>query len=311
MLSRFTFLRARFTVRARGPLWFGEYAGSALRGAFGEALFRHYCVFGFVDGCRPACSIAARCGYQYLFKTVPSSPGLRGVTTEAPRPYVLWPALERSEVGVGETFQVYVTLFGRATNELPRVVRAIEEALPQGLGMDRVPCDLVRVELLDEAGTPLCLNGIPAAPPVSTLSLGGSEGANQITVFLDTPLRPKKSDGTFSRALNFSDFWEALTRRISLLGVYHCDVRQEDWHFPAPSKEIRVIGSSLYWTTNREHYSFQQQQRNSLNGWLGSVTFAGELGPYLPYLRLGELTHVGSGCVYGLGKYRVRTEGRG
>jgi hypothetical protein len=38
---------------------------------------------------------------------------------------------------------------------------------------------------------------------------------------------------------------------------------------------------------------------------VGTITFAGELGPYLPYLRLGEITHVGSRCVVGLGKYRV------
>jgi hypothetical protein len=41
---------------------------------------------------------------------------------------------------------------------------------------------------------------------------------------------------------------------------------------------------------------------------MGAITFAGELGPYLPYLRLGEITHVGSGCVYGLGRYRLILE---
>lgn len=307
MLSSFTFLRIRFTIRARGLLRFGEYAGAALRGAFGDALLRQYCVFGF-DECRPTCSIAERCGYCYLFKTPPSSHNLRGVTTEAPRPYVLVPVLERPEVDSGESFRMDLTLFGRATTEFPRVVHAVKEALPQGLGGGRVPCDLLALELLDASGNPMAIEDIPAVPPVCSLPLEEVEKVRQVTILLETPLHLKKSSGTPSTIHSFADLWQALTWRISLLGSYHCDLKSGDWRFPGSEQKIRVVDACLHWTKYR-YYSSRQRQYNALSGLMGTITFAGELGPYLPYLRLGEITHVGSHCVFGLGKYRVIYEG--
>jgi hypothetical protein len=35
------------------------------------------------------------------------------------------------------------------------------------------------------------------------------------------------------------------------------------------------------------------------------VTFAGPLGPFLPYLRLGEQVHIGQGNTFGLGRYTI------
>ena len=43
----------------------------------------------------------------------------------------------------------------------------------------------------------------------------------------------------------------------------------------------------------------------TLGGALGSWTLTGELGPLLPWLRLGEWLHVGKNATLGLGRYRL------
>jgi len=38
------------------------------------------------------------------------------------------------------------------------------------------------------------------------------------------------------------------------------------------------------------------------------VTLRGDLGDWLPLLRLGEFVHVGKGATFGLGKYELKQD---
>ena len=54
-----------------------------------------------------------------------------------------------------------------------------------------------------------------------------------------------------------------------------------------------------------ERYSNRQEVRMRLGGFIGRVTYRGDLGEFLPYLLLGMYTHVGKGATFGLGGYRI------
>ncbi|MFZ5652218.1 MAG: CRISPR system precrRNA processing endoribonuclease RAMP protein Cas6 [Bacillota bacterium] len=43
----------------------------------------------------------------------------------------------------------------------------------------------------------------------------------------------------------------------------------------------------------------------NLGGLVGRVTYHGPLSAFMPIIMLGELTHVGKGAVFGMGKYKI------
>ncbi|MEG3070433.1 MAG: CRISPR system precrRNA processing endoribonuclease RAMP protein Cas6 [Candidatus Syntrophopropionicum ammoniitolerans] len=54
-----------------------------------------------------------------------------------------------------------------------------------------------------------------------------------------------------------------------------------------------------------ERYSSRQSSRMNMGGVVGQVEYRGDLGAYMPLLRLGQLVHVGKGAVFGMGKYAI------
>ncbi len=102
----------------------------------------------------------------------------------------------------------------------------------------------------------------------------------------------------------FTTLATALLRRLSVLAEAHCGVRPEvnAREILASAGQVRVESSDLRWH-DWERYSARQDAPMALGGFVGRVTFAGELAPWWPVLKLGEVLHVGKGTSFGLGKY--------
>jgi CRISPR-associated endoribonuclease Cas6 len=100
-----------------------------------------------------------------------------------------------------------------------------------------------------------------------------------------------------------------LLRRLSALAFYHCDFVLELDHreLIRQAQRVALREAELRWV-DWERYSARQDARMTLGGFMGTVTFEGNLAPWLPLLRLGEVLHVGKGSGFGLGKYRMIDE---
>ena len=134
-----------------------------------------------------------------------------------------------------------------------------------------------------------------------------SSDLTPITLHLSflTPAR-LKFDGRLSPELEFHILIRNLLRRISLLSYFHCG-EELDLDFKGlieRSKSIKVKEENLSWF-DWERYSNRQETRMMMGGIIGSVTFEGDLEPFLPFLLLGEYIHVGKGTSFGLGKYEI------
>jgi len=103
-----------------------------------------------------------------------------------------------------------------------------------------------------------------------------------------------------------------LLRRISLLSYFHCG-RELSLDFKGiieKSQDVVTAKSELSWV-DWERYSSRQETKLKMGGFTGPVTFTGEIGPFLPFLLLGQYVHVGKGTSFGLGKYYIEeTEGQ-
>jgi hypothetical protein len=59
-----------------------------------------------------------------------------------------------------------------------------------------------------------------------------------------------------------------------------------------------------------ERYSSRQKTRMKMGGLMGEITYGGPVAAFEPFLRAGEILHVGKGTSFGLGKYEIETDHR-
>lgn len=279
--AQFPFVTVEVAFQARQSGLFGPYIEPAIRGALGQVLLAQNCVVD-PSACW-VCEEVPYCTLQCLFGD--------GSPDQGTAPFIL-SAPPCRQLTTGTVFSFFLTLFGRSIDLVPAVCRAMELVASQGLKNGQIPCAVRSVCLVNE--------GV-VTPAIKSCS--------SLTLQFVSPLRLKKYGGYVSSGqLDFGTLWKRLKGRLVEIGSIHCGMSMAELAFPPEPRTIRVVYDNLGWTQGRGHRTFRQQQKNSLNGLKGSITFSGDLDPYLPYLRLGEITHVGSGCVQGLGKYRVVIE---
>ncbi|HXF94116.1 MAG TPA: CRISPR system precrRNA processing endoribonuclease RAMP protein Cas6 [Nitrospiraceae bacterium] len=310
----------RFTIALKpdAALRLPLYAGSMFRGAFGLALKRVVCATHTYE-CVP-CGLKDRCIYPYVFET-PPPPDTRVMRKypAAPHPFVLEPPAGGQTVAPGEAFELGLTLFGRALRWLPHFIFTFERMGRIGFGSRRVTATVTeangwvdgrccRIYSAKEgilAGTEACMQTarLSLHPPV-----GGADGRAKARMEIEflTPVRVKY-DERLAMSLEFHILVRALLRRIAHLSYFHCggdpsEVAFREWINLARS--VQTVSSALVWY-DWTRYSQRQQETMQLGGLIGRVTFEGPLGPFVPLLRVGEVTHVGKATSFGLGQYRL------
>ena len=73
------------------------------------------------------------------------------------------------------------------------------------------------------------------------------------------------------------------------------------------AETIETADNALRWH-DWERYSTRQGVRMKMGGLVGEIRYSGNLGPFLPFLKAGEVLHVGKGTSFGLGRYSVVEE---
>jgi len=302
----------------RAPLPLPPYTGSMFRGAFGTALMQAVCVTRSYD-C-PPCLLKERCLYPYVFETPPPS-GSRVMRkyTSAPHPFVFDPPAGGRVAPVDEPLVLGITLFGKALGYLSHFIFALELLGKRGLGARRVRCELSYVDawldgrqwslyrLEDRMPRSAVAFETPAwLPPRPEAQSEATPLTRRMTIELLSPLRVVY-DSRLTDELPFHVLVRSLLRRIGHLSYFHCggdpsEMAFREWIETASS--VETVDHELRWY-DWERYSSRQQTTMRMGGLMGRITFQGNLAPFYPLLKLGEIVHAGKGTSFGLGRFRV------
>lgn len=306
--------RYRFYWQPKTQLRLPEYAGSALRGIFGHALLKTACMTK-LENCE-TCPLKQTCPYTQIFATpAPENHQLQQFNN-VPNPYIIEaPSDGKRDYQDNEIFIFDMVLVGNAISQLPLITFAWQRAFSHGIGKDKHQAELLDISFVNQHHQEELiyspeLDITEIQPHQAWLQLDEPETTNKVTLYLETPLRLQNNGKAVTgRQLTAQKFLNALVRRSSLLLEFHHNQYQP----PSPetfanlsqqAKAIEINVENLGWK-DWERYSNRQQQLMTLGGLVGKLELTGKLTPFMPYLQIGQWTHLGKNAVFGLGKYTL------
>lgn len=203
---------------------------------------------------------------------------------EIPKPMLI--ALEPA----GSRLAVEIALVGFASECLEETAAALVRAWRQ-----RIP---------DVAGSRVVERVIWSSEGVAV------PAAAAVILAFTSPLAIRfKGDGPATAEAALWSLLSSLGNRVSGLARWQDAEIEADW----PDLKARAGAIDLACLANDserwERRSFRQDRRIPMQGQRPVLRLAGDLAPFLPWLALGTLTHVGSHAALGMGRYRLLIEG--
>jgi hypothetical protein len=317
----------RFHLEPKAPLHMPAYnKGNVIRGGFGSTFRRIVCH----ANCREpeTCELRNVCPYTAVFNPfVPEGSEKISKNRDIPRPFVIKPPLETKEGYLpGERLSFDVVLVGKIKDYLPYFIVTFKELSQAGLGWHRSPVELCAVGHVGSDGieTPVYTKETnlvrPPANAISWVDLCAAHGSNngstgspqdgasnitRITLRFLTPTM-LKADGVQARRATFGPIAKRLRDRINALSYFYCGAGLEiDFKaFGEHAEKIKTVADSTRWVESAR-YSRRREVTHDLSGFVGEVSFEGDLAPFISYLKLGEYVHVGKNAVFGNGWYEI------
>lgn len=307
------FVKFVLKAKAQEQIFLPEFKGSTFRGAFGITLRRISC-FQRQAECK-TCLLRNKCAYSIVFEgnceiEKENFFNLKSIE-ERPRPFVIEPPLTEEKVfNEKERFNFSIILFGNSIQYSIHILYALIQLGQSGIGKNRGKFIVENISTEDgkivyKAGenkinfekVKVKRNVRYKFPDKKYLKLK----------FL-TPTRIKKA-GHLTEKLEFSLFIKNLLRKISILTYLYTDKtnKKNFKNLILKAKKVKIVKSDLQWL-DWERYSTRQKEKMKLGGFVGEILYKGTFKEFIPYILLGQYTHIGKNCTFGLGKYEVVNE---
>jgi len=326
MARSLTVYHLSFTTETVTPLETDEHCGAALRGNVYESVWRRFCTNKASPSCA-ACELHTACPVSALVAP------LREENTwgrDVPRPYLMMPPLEGARrYETGERFRFGMTLFGSIIRLLPYIMIAVPGIEAAGVGKRiqelegrRGRFEVCTVEshhlftgerqLLYERGTVVAVQPALAITAEDVRARAEQFHPERLTVHFLTPTRIVDKEHLVRRPTFRPLVQRLLERLIALEEAYGEGVEssyarmssEERRRLLARAEEVICCEDATYWD-DLKSYSRRLGRKTPLGGFVGRVTFTGELTPFRELLAWGELIHVGKSCVKGNGWYQI------
>jgi CRISPR/Cas system endoribonuclease Cas6 (RAMP superfamily) len=313
MVPDIIFIKLKLYLTAKDPIYLPPFSGSVFRGSFGAA-FRRTCCVTHQKHCSH-CMMKTSCVYARIFETADGHVAPTGYKLhDYPRPFIIEPPfLRNNHYKKGDTLHCHLILMGKAIEYLPYFVFAFSEMGRFGIGSSRGTYDISKITCLIGETERTVFEGSSQSfidNPV-TMSLRQNISlppeCRELSLTFITPTRIK-SENRLTKALDFQMLMHNLLRRLTLLN--HVCSKDTSWTIDykgliqKAAEKVQCKTSHLLWY-DWQRYSSRQKSAMKLGGFLGTISFEGQLHDFLPYIQAGEYVHIGKACTFGLGKYET------
>lgn len=279
-----------------------EYAGSALRGAFGRALRNISCMTK-QDDCNH-CPLYRSCPYTNIFETpAPKNHNIQKFK-QVPNGYIIEPPKWGDRhYPTGAPLKFSLVLIGKLIEHLPLIAFAFKRALSYNLSGGKAQLqDILHCEnqkpsqsiFIDD-----CIINHDAK-----LHLPDPLPKN-LTLNIHTPLRLQENGKPLNaHNITLERFLISLAKRISLLFEFHATPLHLD--FPKLIEQIPKIKhqAQLRWQ-DWTRYSSRQQQKMKLGGLIGEWQLQDVPKDWANLIYIGQWLHNGKNATFGLGNYQI------
>lgn len=209
----------------------------------------------------------------------------------------------RTDFCNGDALRFGIRLFGQAADLSAYLVLAFKGIGQNGLGRDRIRYTIVSV--VDGDGRRVLAEGQSQVAQVASakLTIGSQDGVSgPAALHLVSPLR-LRAEGRIQQEFDFSIFFRSLLRRLKILSYFYGHPLD-----PRAGYEILDLADGIevtdqqveWWEISR--FSGRQQRHVKLGGLVGQVRLEGDLTPFAPWLKAGEICGVGKATSFGLGQ---------
>lgn len=260
-----------FILEAEEEIILPAYKGSTFHGGFGRALM-----------------VISPLWYRYFFE-----PG-ESKKSDIPKPFVILPPLdELVRYPKEHQFVCELTLFGNAIQHY-----AIAQAAIEHLGL--------RLGLGKNKGKYKILDIIQSSPTTPTNLL-----TDNITLNFSTRLRLKAQNRLHKASPEFSLVLARLLGRLRTLENSYTNNSDQTNTYAELKYQAQIItikDSQVKWD-DWDRFSGSQKEWMKFGGLMGSISYQGDLSPFMEVLALGEWLHIGGKTSFGLGKYEMKRQG--
>ncbi|AZR72596.1 hypothetical protein BBF96_03855 [Anoxybacter fermentans] len=294
-----------------------EHPESNFRGAFGNEL-RKLCCLTEKDICK-GCRYEDQCAYRQIFEPVMDREELEKTSRRfltKPRPYILEVKTNRQmEFLPGDEINLRFRFFGEINTYLPFIILSWQKVGQVGIGPDQgkfIISEVWNTNLMTGKAKRIyseylnLVYNIDLCMEMNQIDALVSEmPTDQIRIKLLTPMM-LKANGRFVKRLEFELLMKNLFRRLSSL-VFFYGEGELNLDFPTmleKASEVKLVRDNTR-LVSWSRYSTRQNQKIGMAGLVGEVIYEGELGPFLPYLVLGQYCYVGKNTVFGQGNYKI------
>ncbi len=319
-LQNFRMAKYRFLLRPRDYLKLSHYAGSSLRRNFSDVFKEISCTENRVS-CQ-SCPQKAECAYYHVIEGgVRKDEGDLGKRFQTPpKPFIFEPPLNRKTFyTMNEDVTFDLILVGKALEFFPYFVATLRKIGEVGMGRNGGQYSIRKILGID-LKTNYVVSEYSFASSSESLNRDisvslediykkniwkNSDPLGGVEITFLTPLRMKRV-GYTNWHLYFRTLIKNILSRISIMNYFHNNYPElvEFTDIVENARGIRIAEDNLIWDDWRSP-NRRNDSNHKLGGYLGDISYAGNLQDYWPLLKIAEILHVGKNCGFGMGRILV------